>query len=67
MHFIRMGLQVVTQIRYLCGCIIDQDPEKVLLSDKETRWTDLVEMLAGVEHQHLQTIYAGLQNSLLQY
>ena len=65
-HFHRMGLYVVTIIRYIGGFISDQESEKRWLADEVEAWTHLVEMFDGVAHRNLQTYYTVLQTSLQQ-
>ena len=51
---------------YLVGFVGVQYLEKERLSEKITGWMDLVEVLARLELQHLQTDYDGLQKSFHQ-
>ena len=57
---------MVTGHRYLGGYIGDKDAEGRWLAEKIKRWTESVEILAGVSCKHLQSAYAGLRKSLQQ-
>ena len=57
---------MVNRSLYLVGFVGVQYLEKERLSEKITGWMDLVEVLARLELQHLQTDYDGLQKSFHQ-
>ena len=61
-----MGMTVVTRSLYLVSFIRDQDAESTWLDEKVQGWADLVRPLSWVVRKHLQSTYAGLQNSLQQ-
>ena len=47
-HFRGIRVCVVTESRHLSGFIGGQESDKAGLAEKVTRWSDLVEVLAGV-------------------
>ena len=55
---------MVTGHQYLDGFIGDAAAEQEWLKEKVLGWKEAVSILAGVAHKHLQSAYAGLQNSL---
>ena len=61
-----MGITVVAGSRYTDGFISDQEAETSSLDEKVQGWVDLVRPLSWVVRKHLQSTYAGLQNSLQQ-
>ena len=61
-----MGITVVAGSRYTDGFISDQEAETSSLDEKVQGWADLVRPLSWVVRKHLQSTYAGLQNSLQQ-
>ena len=63
-HFWGLGILVVTGDKYLGSYIADRDAEKSWLKAKIKGWTESVTILSGVAQKHLQSAYAGLQNSL---
>ena len=48
------------------GFINDAAAEREWLAEKVQGWTESVNVLAGVAHKHLQSVYVGLKNSLQQ-
>ena len=51
---------------YLGGFFRFKAGQDIWLGDNVEGWQDSVATLDGVAHQHLQTAYTGLQNSLQQ-
>ena len=57
---------MVTVSRYLGSFIVDQAADTEGLVETVRGWTTLVETMAGMALQHLQTEYAGIKSFLQQ-
>ena len=65
-NFRGLGIRVVTGHRYLGGFRGDAAAEREWLEKKVQRWKESVVTLAGVDLNHPQSSYAGLQKTLQQ-
>ena len=65
-YFLGMGIKVVTGSWYLGGFVKNRESDDSLLVEKVQGCTELVKTLSGVAHNHPQSAYTGLQNSLQQ-
>ena len=61
-----MGIQVVTESRYLGRFVGEREAEVIWIQEKVEGWEESVQTLAGVACKHPQSAYAGLQRPLQQ-